>query len=239
MTRTTIPARRWLDHLRESFVETWEGDEVEGVHQVRVAAGRLSIWLRLGGYRVLRDDLRWLRGTASEVRDIDVAISLDASTPMRDWLREERERRRVELERRWRSPRIAGILEAFELLPPLDVDLARRELKSLERKVKKIDKSLRKSPVSLDRMHDLRRALRRWRYALEWLDEPARRVKKVQDSLGDLNDMRLVLTFLDLPHRPVGLDGHRNSVRNGLERRGQEARRNWLDERDKLPWTTS
>lgn len=239
MTRTTIRARKWLDHLRESFVETWEGDPVEGVHQVRVAAGRLSIWLRLAGYRVLRDDLRWLRGTASGVRDIDVAIGLDASVPMRDWLHEERTRRRAELGRVWSSERVAGLLAALELLPPVEEGRARRALRRFERRVRRLEQRVKKPDASLEHLHDLRRALRRWRYALEWLEQPSRRVKKMQDHLGDLNDTRIVLDFLDLPHRPVGLDGHRNSVRNGLVRSAQEAQRLWIEERDQLPWTTS
>src|SRR5262245_54899902 len=48
----------WLERLAAAIEVAAKGDDPEGVHQVRVAAGRLVVWLRLGARRALIDDLR-------------------------------------------------------------------------------------------------------------------------------------------------------------------------------------
>jgi CHAD domain-containing protein len=242
MSSSAITNRPWLEHLRRNLVAAWESDPVEGVHQVRVAAGRLAVWLRLGGVSVLRDDLSWLRRSAADVRDVDVVMDLEAAAPLHAWLEEERARRRAALERRWRSPRLAGLTTALELLPAIDARHARKRLDRFRRRVLAIDDRLSHGNGNLERLHDLRRALRRWRYALEWLGEPARPVKRMQEHLGELNDLRLVLRFLELAHGELarGRDDHddlRAGVGRELERRGALARERWRADRDALPWT--
>jgi CHAD domain-containing protein len=51
------------------------GADPEGVHQLRVAVVHLRVWLDMGGWRVLHDDLRWLRAIAARVRDLDVQLA--------------------------------------------------------------------------------------------------------------------------------------------------------------------
>src|ERR1043165_1021156 len=73
-----IPPTAWLDRLEErtSLAESAPDAalDAEAVHELRVACGRLIVWLDLGGWRILRDDLRWLRRSAATVRDLDVVL---------------------------------------------------------------------------------------------------------------------------------------------------------------------
>ncbi|WP_114314147.1 CHAD domain-containing protein [Thermus caldifontis] len=78
----------WLEHLKKHFPLALEGQDLEGVHQVRVAARRLRVYVELLGWRVLRDDLsRLFRGT-SRVRDLEVALSHPLPPGFRDHLKE-------------------------------------------------------------------------------------------------------------------------------------------------------
>ncbi|HEU4743256.1 MAG TPA: CHAD domain-containing protein, partial [Meiothermus sp.] len=63
-----IAPTRWLLHLENHLPVARKGADPEGVHQVRVAGRRLRVWLELGGYQVLHDDLRWLVRGAGKVR---------------------------------------------------------------------------------------------------------------------------------------------------------------------------
>jgi CHAD domain-containing protein len=227
----TISAQTWLDALHEHLVEARRG-EVEGVHGLRVAAERLRVWLWMHGTHVLGDDLRWLRKTAGRVRDLDVALAHEESVPMRSWLSEERRARQVELEAALRSPRLVALFEGLENLPPLPARAARRGTRKLARRALAKGDALAGGDV--EALHALRRALRRWRYALEWTDGRSKKVRRLQEELGEIGDLELVLSLLDRPERPIGLDGHRNHVRSEVERRARRFAERWKKRRKKL-----
>lgn len=227
----TISAQTWLDPLHEHLVEARRG-EVEGVHGLRVAAERLRVWLWLGGTRVLRDDLRWLRKAAGRVRELDVAIAHEESVPMRSWLPDERRTHQGELEAKLRSPRLVAVFEGLENLPPLDARTARKRTRKLARRAFAAGKALEDG--DLEALHELRRALRRWRYALEWTGERSKPIVRLQDELGEIGDLALVLELLDRPERPIGLDGHRNHVRSEVDRRARRFAKRWKKRRKKL-----
>lgn len=192
-----IHADRWLDHLERHLPLAREGTDPEGVHQVRVALARLDLWLRMGGWRVLRPDLRWLRRGAARVRDLDVQLQRpDLPGAVRSWLDQERSRARVEFLSLLESPRTAGLRLALRALPPLPRARAERCRARLRRKAEARCRRLLDDPEDIERYHDLRRAVRRLRYAIEWLGEDASEVKRVQGVLGELNDEAVLVSLL-------------------------------------------
>lgn len=179
---TRIPLGPWLADLREALVHTRRGETVGGVHPLRVATRRLDVWLRLGGYRVLREDLRWLRGLAGPVRDVDV---LQAESGAR--LGQVGKQARVRLAEGLADPRVDALLAALALLPPLQRSSARRNLRRLARSLL----VLHVAADNADEVHRRRRRLRRLRYALELLGEPIDGFAALQDALGVVSDASL------------------------------------------------
>ena len=192
-----VPLDPWLGHLEAHLPVARAGRDPEGVHQVRVALGRIDLWLRAAGLRVLRDDVRWLRSGAGRVRDLDVQLSLDPPNPWARRLERERVAAREELLRILDQPRVGGLVRALRLLPALPGERLESFVEDALRRVEKRGKRLEKHPEDVERYHDLRKAVRRLRYALEWADRSATPVKRMQDALGDLNDAAVTLRMLD------------------------------------------
>jgi CHAD domain-containing protein len=191
----------WLARLNEQIEVARAGEDPEGVHQVRVAAGRLDVGLRIAGLRVLRDDLRWLRASASQVRDYDVLLARALPSSFAAWIERERAHARTAMLHTFDSPRCTALLGALALLGPLDPAQAAAYAKRELRKVEERGRALEGEDAGVEDMHYLRRAVRRLRYAREWLGGRARRVKALQDELGRLNDATVALAALDrFPH---------------------------------------
>jgi CHAD domain-containing protein len=246
-----ISPRLWIEELR-ARAQTTSGDiDPESVHQVRVAAGRLSVWLELCGRRMLRDDLSWLRRSASRARDLDVVAetierSLARVTASRRTLRDgdgplhadpwaewrahlgrERASASSTLRQALASARLRGLVIALSRLPALDPERARRALRGFRRRVERAESKLERAPRDLAVLHRLRRAVRRLRYALEWLGQDAQTWKALQDELGELNDLAVCLRRLDADE-PAAADGtpadRRASAQSEIESRIDERR---------------
>jgi CHAD domain-containing protein len=220
-----------IEHLRDRARIAQGSVDPESVHELRVAAGRLSVWLELGGRHMLRDDLAWLRRSASRTRDLDVILErcgslrsndkvrhcnsiaeLSASHAVRwpEWealLRGERACSCDELVESLSSTRLTALLAALSWMPALDREVARDSLPRFRARVERAGARLEhtledsEGPEDIRALHRLRRAVRRLRYALEWLGEDARAVKALQDELGLLNDLAQLMRYLE-PNSP-------------------------------------
>lgn len=193
---SAIGLERWLQHLLEHLPIAREGQDPEGVHQVRVAVRRLRVWLRLAGMRVLEDDLAWLVRAAGEVRDLEVLLQHpNLPKTFRTWAELRLKQARTAFLPLLDSPRLAGLLQALSILPPLDEKVAESRLERLVRQVERRAVEWR-SEDSIERLHALRRALRRLRYALEWLGQDSDTVKALQEIFGQVGDLSFTLNYL-------------------------------------------
>lgn len=191
-----IVPTRWLEHLERHLPLAREGVDPEGVHQVRVAARRLRVWLELGGYQVLHDDLRWLVRGAGKVRDLEVMLHSPLPKSFAAWLAEKLQAARKELTAILDSPRLLGLTRALRNLPPLPVPEAERRLGRFERRVQRRQVAWN-ATRSFEDLHALRRALRRLRYAREYLGQEVEDLKALQEVLGRLNDADVALRYLE------------------------------------------
>ncbi len=183
----------WCERLERAAATARSGDDVEGVHQVRVAARRLRALLELGGRRVLVDDLRWLTRALSRARDLDVLREALPATDERfhAWRARLARSARAACVAALTSPRFEGLMAALRAAPPVDPSVARRGLEALRRRAR-AQLAVLKAADSAGQaaaLHALRRALRRWRYALEWLGEDSRELSQLQGALGAVCDV--------------------------------------------------
>lgn len=198
-----VSAEPWLARLIEHVEIAREGGDPEGVHQVRVAAGRLDVWLRMHERRVLRDDLRWLRSVASDVRDFDVALTRPLPLVFANWIANERAAARERLIATFAHPRFVALLGALALMPGFEAERGLAYVKRERRRVEERGRAIEREDADVADMHRLRRAIRRLRYAREALGLGVRRIKAMQDELGRLNDAAVALAQLDhCPHAP-------------------------------------
>lgn len=198
-----VSAEPWLARLSEHVELAREGTDPEGVHQVRVAAGRLDVWLRMHERRVLRDDLRWFRSAASDVRDCDVVLARALPAAFASWIATERAAARQRMLATFAHPRCAALIGALALMPSFPAERGRAYVKRERRKVEERGRAIEREDADVADMHRLRRATRRLRYAREALGLGVRRIKALQDELGRLNDAAVALAHLDhCPHAP-------------------------------------
>lgn len=179
-----ISIEPWLTRFKRALARAQIDPTAQEVHQLRVIGGRLRAWLSLGHYRVLHDDLRWLRQSAAAVRTLDVLLEKwpkahDVTMAQR------RARALTQLQRTLRSPRVTGLIAALRVLPALSSRQAQEATRRLARAA--LVKPLEWSDA--DALHAVRRKLRRLRYALEWQHHPMRDLAALQRVLGDLNDL--------------------------------------------------
>lgn len=167
---------RWIARCRDA-------DDPAAARGLRVATRKIDVWLRLGGRRVLRDDLRWLRAAAGPARDLDVLLDARGITGVhRDALRHRRDRANADVVATLATPRAAGLVQALVVLPPIARSDARPQLQRLARDAVTLPDD---TAVAL---HAVRRAVRRVRYGLEWLGEPDEPLVEAQDALGAISD---------------------------------------------------
>jgi CHAD domain-containing protein len=182
-----VDATAWLERLDRARAVALAGKDPEGVHQVRVVARRLRVWLSLGGEEALQDDLRWLCQALSTERDLDVLSEVLRGDGVEALRASARKRVCAALE----SPRYAALREALGAMRGPKRKQARRVAKKLAQAVARRRRAL-EGPLTLasaDALHALRRALRRARYAREWLDEDAAELATEQEQLGVLCDL--------------------------------------------------
>lgn len=180
---------RWLDHLEDARARALAGD-AEGVHQVRVAVRRLRVWLSFKRRtRALDRELRWLGRALAPLRDLDVfgeVLTGEARAP----LRADAEAKAT---RALGSDRAAKLVEALGALRWPRRERAERVLARFEEELDAQRSAL--TPGDGDQVHRVRRALRRVRYARDWLGHDARPLAAEQDTLGALCDLLALARF--------------------------------------------
>ncbi len=227
---SSIGLGRWLQHLLEHLPIARQGHDPEGVHQVRVAIRRLRVWLRLAGMRVLEDDLAWLVRGAGEVRDLEVLLQRpDLPKAFRAWAKSRLEQARATFVPLLDSPRLAGLLQALANLPPLDEASAQVRLKRFFRQVGRKAEEWQWQG-SIEHLHALRRALRRLRYALEWLGQDSRAVKDLQEVFGKVGDLSFTLRYLTTYEAEGGRlpRAYKQQLERLLAEALEEAKETWL-----------
>ena len=214
--------------------------EPEGAHELRVAAGRLRVWLALAGLRVLDDDLRLLRDALALLRDLDVQIEADPPQALGTWLAWQRAAARHAGQVVLRSRGVEGLLQALGSLPALPEPGRRAVVRPLWHRVARAGATLKRSPGDITAHHLLRRRVRRLRYALEWLEGPAGRVQRLQEQLGEAQDLARRLALIGAfhsdpdaaPHPDV--DAYEASARTALDGALERAAGAWSTERARL-----
>lgn len=234
-TESTIPIDRWLRHLKRYLKVSRVGIDPEGIHQVRVATRRIDAWLVLGGWRVYRDDLRWLRDRASAVRDLDVLLMRKGlPRSLRAPLMARKRQTHAEFILACDDARLTALVVGLSVARPIQVAEARRRLGRLFDVVFEVGKDVEENSGMIESMHRLRRALRRLRYALELLDSSTAPLKRIQELLGNLNDLAVALRSIDqLPPDKVP-PRYRAALDNELALALPLARGLWLDEKDSI-----
>jgi CHAD domain-containing protein len=222
----------WLAHLRSHLPAAREGTDPEGVHQVRVAIARVRVWLELGGWSVLHDDLRQVRTVAAAVRDLDVQLALELPPDYVAALTAERALAQRALVSVLDEHRVESVFAALGNLPPVSRRHARRGLRAFARRALRRGGALAWDDYAA--LHSLRRAVRRVRFALEWLGLPSAPFDKVQQDLGDTCDVWVALRGSPRVARLSAHPAHRRALTWQLAAATRRARRTWQDCRDAL-----
>ncbi|AFV77369.1 hypothetical protein Theos_2385 (plasmid) [Thermus oshimai JL-2] len=224
-----IPLGPWLEHLERHLPLALSGEDSEGVHQVRVAGRRLRVWLWLGRYRVLGEDLGWLVRGLGPLRDLEVLLQIGPPPPLANWLRRQREEARGKALILLQSPRLEGLLQALRTLPPLETGRAGRRLERLEIRAGQALEACRQDPTP-EALHTLRRALRRLRYAREYLGKGTKELKTLQEVLGAFQDLTVALAHLEAFEREAKpLPRYRQALQRRREKAWAEVQRALLD----------
>ncbi len=229
-----LPSSTWLEELARQIDRTREVVEPEAVHRLRVAAGRLSVWLELGARRALRDDLRRLRRSAAPVRDLDVLTAHEAGAAWAESLRTERSREAVSLRTALASPQIETLIIALGLVPDPDAVHVRSGLQRMKRRVMRAGDRLDESEGEEAALHRLRRRVRRLRYALEWMGADAAELRGLQEHLGGMNDLSVELARLQVRAGDLALASRREAVRRELLERRDLALEAWRTLRPRI-----
>ena len=183
-----LDATSWLEHLDGARTLALAGD-VEGPHQVRVSLRRLRVWLSFKGHAGLQEELRWLCGELSLLRDLDVFGEV-LTAEARAGLRPDAVSLAVAA---LESKRFHALREALSAVRAPRRSRAKRALPKLERTWKKRDGSSRNGDG--EALHRLRRALRQVRYAREWLGLDTSEVASEQELLGSVCDLLALRNF--------------------------------------------
>jgi CHAD domain-containing protein len=227
----SIKPEPWLTELIEVAVAARKGQNPEVVHRLRVALERLRVWLVLGRRREPRNDLRWVRGQLGALRDIDVQLALGPPEALAAKLRAERVPALRRLRRALRSDRFTRAVAALRAMPPLPRATAvRSAARGARRTVKRGDR-LRRRRGDWASLHALRRAVRRTRYALDWLDEPSSHLGALQQSLGAIGDRRALIERLG---RGVGERGYGKRLQRACDAHTDVVLASWAEVRKAL-----
>jgi CHAD domain-containing protein len=230
--RQTIALKPWLDHLVRHVAVAKRGVDPEGVHQLRVAIAHIRVWLELGGWTVLHDDLRWLRGAAAPVRDLDVQLAHEMPAAYAEELRAERDRAHDELVAALGESRFASIVTALEVLPPLRTGRVRKGIARSASRTLAIGRELPQDGHA--RAHAVRRSVRRVRFALEWLGEPLEDIARLQDALGEFCDAWVAVRRARRHEKGSEMREHRHALERELREAARAARRAWSRARPAL-----
>jgi CHAD domain-containing protein len=197
-----LAPKRWLARLVRAIATARANASAEVVHAMRVALGRLRTWLRLGGRaRTLDHELRWLRRACGRVRDLDVLLALHPPASVARDMRASRARAAEVLRATLDDERVARAIASLEKLPAVRRKRAKRSARKLARRA-----IARGESAAVDRgepaaLHELRRAVRSLRYALEWLGRgdghDVSDLTDAQDALGEACDRTAALRAIE------------------------------------------
>lgn len=182
--------RRWLEVARA-------GLSSEAVHEVRVTGRRLRAFLTLGGHHVLVDDLRWLVNSLGRLRDLDVALELPVAAPgpFQAWLVAQRSAEADTASRLLERPRVEALVMALRQVPRIPKGRAHGALARLEATLTEAEAAARREPT-IEALHELRKSVRRTRYAREWLGEDESALVRRQALVGEACDLKLLERLL-------------------------------------------
>jgi CHAD domain-containing protein len=191
-----VSADACLTRLRGHARAVLGHGEPEAVHQLRVCAARLRVWLKLAGIETLHDDLSWLRKAAEGVRDLDVQLEATPPAAMRRHLQQQRSVALHALQDCLRHERYGALMTALGALPAVPLPRAQSALQALAGRTLQLGQQrqwrhaalepTKAGHGSIDALHRLRRSVRRVRYALNWLGGDAHAMTELQEALGDV-----------------------------------------------------
>ena len=243
--------------------------EVEGIHQARVASRRLREVLPLvtaasseHPARALRRDIRAITRRLGPLRELDVVLEmlteLDGSAPAHAAaVASVRTRTSLDRERMWLQVgpalariqvvhlvrRIRDVADTLDT-PPEIARCAARAAGRLDTRIARLDEAVGAAGVvyAAGLLHEVRIALKKFRYALEIaaelgrfrLDGSLKRLKSLQDLLGTMHDLQ-VLTGRVRDCEAVGrAAGARRALRalaDELDERVRQLHSRYLDQR--------
>lgn len=208
-TEQLVELRRQLETARAHL-------SVDAVHEVRVVGRRLHVFLLLCRLPVLVDDLRWLVGALGPVRDLDVALGLmpGKQGAFHDWLTTRREAATAGALAVVRHRRVDALVRALAVLPALTARQATPAFRRLEERLARAWRVGRRERT-VEALHDVRKAVRRARYALEWLGRDAEGLRETQGVLGEVCDLSLLQRLLAEAGAPAAVD-HVDRALNAL-----------------------
>lgn len=224
---TTLDPTRWIDRLDASLAAARATPSADDVHDLRVSAARLIAWLEIGGRRSLRDDLRWLRRAAGEVRDLDVILERHSATEWGAVLHHERAARARTFAELAASPRVEGLITGLRCVPVPDADAARSRVGKLEERLSKAGTKLESDPFEAESLHRLRRRARRLRYAYEWLGDDAKPLATLQERLGELQNLAVEDRHLSEHESDDGATERRRAIADELAEKRAAAVATW------------
>jgi CHAD domain-containing protein len=211
-----IDPRPCLARLRRHLDRARAADDAEAVHQIRVATRRLDVWLRLGGHRLLRDDLRWLRREAGVLRDLDVLVARPGLPhAVVGWLELERGEARRALAAALAAKRTGALVVTVARLPFPRLAAGREALCRLVAEAREAAPDTKRRPAEAEALHVFRRRVRRVRYAGEWLGLGTGPFPAIQDRLGLVSDLLVLDRWL--ARSPPGVVSTRLRVRLARE----------------------
>jgi triphosphatase len=214
------------DHWQVNLPAALNGRHPEGVHQVRVGLRRFRSALTLFRKFIpenqrewLNLEAKWLANQLGPVRDLDVFLTGlgGANSALTTAVRSAHTKAQSAADAALRGQRVRRFMTRLDAwvdgrgwyaddaeMPQVGA-FAREALNKRLRKIR--DVAARADELTVDERHELRIAVKKLRYSLEFLSPvlPARKVertgavlKRLQDSLGHLND-------LDVAERTIAL----------------------------------
>jgi len=221
MTSTNaISPHPWLEELARRVEAVIDVGDAKSVHQLRVAAGRLSVWIELGGRAALRDDLRRLRRLVSHVRDVDVLLArrTDVAPDVQSAETRAEELRRARAILATSAPQ--ALLVGLACVPWPEFEAAERCARGFATRVVRAARVVEQGDHAAEAVHRWRRRVRRARYALEWLGRDSTRERELQDVLGAWHDAAIEEVAAEVSSSaasdaqdPAALDSQRNAAR--------------------------
>jgi CHAD domain-containing protein len=90
------------------------------------------------------------------------------------------------------------------------------------------------APHDLEKMHRLRRGVRRLRYCLEWLGMSAKPLKAAQKVLGEANDLVMTMNYIDQSPIRHSMAEYRNTIETKLDAMAEQCAEVWHASRDSI-----